>query len=437
MRLYLLVNAACCVTFCNGIGGKSQRMLINEALMENYDRFNRPVLNTSHPVTIRVNPSLFSIIEVDVAKQTLTFKQWLNMYWYDPHLIWNPDLYEGVDQIMMQRSTIWLPDIVIVEQTSVDQVSDELSVAKIKNDGYVSIASDQLVTVTCQYDVSNFPYDTQNCSLRFSSWMYSAQEIDPYANEPTDLTVYNENGEWTLRSYTSRKRTSMADGDVYVDLYYDIKITRKPSYYITTFIWPSFLITCLSIVGVFSPFNDAGEREEKLTMGLTTLLTMAVILMIITDQMPKSSNGIPLLGTFIMLEIGIASVATLVSVFIIYTHRNWMDDAPVPNWLLQLTCMSEKKRESTSPSAIKQAWKLKDNMERESRSDPKLLVTIRKGTETLNLNINISDMRNESLRDQWSKVTHRLDLFLMIIFLIANVIICVIVMAIGNSKLND
>ncbi len=95
---------------------------------------------------------------------------------------------------------------------------------------------------------------------------------------------------------TSRRQTSVADGLPYVDVFYDIVITRKPDYYITTFIWPSFLITCISIIGVFSPFNDRGKREERVTMGLTTLLTMAIILTIITQQMPKSSNT-PLLGS--------------------------------------------------------------------------------------------------------------------------------------------
>jgi hypothetical protein len=114
------------------------------------------------------------------------------------------------------------------------------------------------------------------------------------------VEVATQFAEWTLVSYTTRTLTSVDSGDdgsEYVDVYFDIKITRKPNYYILTFIWPSFLITCLSIIGIFSPFNEAGEREEKVTMGLTTLLTMAVILMIITGDMPKSSNGIPLLGT--------------------------------------------------------------------------------------------------------------------------------------------
>jgi hypothetical protein len=87
------------------------------------------------------------------------------------------------------------------------------------------------------------------------------------------------------------------NGFTFVDLYYDIKITRKPDYYILTFICPSFLITCLCIIGIFSPFNESGEREEKVTMGLTALLTMAVILTIVTGDMPKSSNEMPLLGS--------------------------------------------------------------------------------------------------------------------------------------------
>jgi hypothetical protein len=44
-----------------------------------------------------------------------------------------------------------------------------------------------------------------------------------------------------------------------------------------------------------------------------------------------------------MLEIGISSIATVFSVFVIYLHSNWMNDTAVPQWLLQLTCLAKKK----------------------------------------------------------------------------------------------
>jgi hypothetical protein len=45
-----------------------------------------------------------------------------------------------------------------------------------------------------------------------------------------------------------------------------------------------------------------------------------------------------------MLEIGISSIASIASVFIIYLHSNWMNSTPVPRWLLQLTFLTKKKR---------------------------------------------------------------------------------------------
>ena len=37
--------------------------------------------------------------------------------------------------------------------------------------------------------------------------------------------------------------------------------------------------------------------DEKVTIGLTALLTMAVILMMVSDLMPKNSTSFPNLGT--------------------------------------------------------------------------------------------------------------------------------------------
>jgi hypothetical protein len=89
---------------------------------------------------------------------------------------------------------------------------------------------------------------------------------------------------------------------------------------------------------------------------------------------------------------------------------------------------------------ILQAIQSKENSERvDKKTDPKLLVTLKKGVETLylNININISEMHRESLREQWAHVAARLDMILMVIFLILNAIILVAVIGIGNSMLND
>ena len=48
-----------------------------------------------------------------------------------------------------------------------------------------------------------------------------------------------------------------------------------------------------------------------------------------------------------------------------------------------------------------------------------------------------SEKKSLSLRENWSKVASRIDLILMVIFLIANILVCISLLAIGNSKLNN
>lgn len=170
---------------------------------------------------------------------------------------------------------------------------------------------------------------------------------------------YRQILEWTLRSFTNRVHQYGADGMLFVEVSYDLKFTRKPAYYITSFMWPAFIITCMSIIGIFTPYTEMGQRVEKVTFGLTALLTMAIVLMIITGEMPKSSNGIPLLGEhilfnllclssiisgiFVIIEIILIAIATLFSVMNLHLHKTYMSGKRVPNCLLAITCMSKMK----------------------------------------------------------------------------------------------
>jgi hypothetical protein len=49
-------------------------------------------------------------------------------------------------------------------------------------------------------------------------------------------------------------------------------------------------------MGMFVPHDAQSAREEKVTLGLLTLMTMAVILNIAADHVPHSRQGLPLLG---------------------------------------------------------------------------------------------------------------------------------------------
>jgi hypothetical protein len=80
---------------------------------------------------------------------------------------------------------------------------------------------------------------------------------------------------------------------------YTVQMRRKPLFYIFNMVLPCNLITLpcnlitfVALLGFYVP-SDSGE---KITMGITTLLSMTVFLMIVADSMPATSDVLPLIG---------------------------------------------------------------------------------------------------------------------------------------------
>jgi len=70
------------------------------------------------------------------------------------------------------------------------------------------------------------------------------------------------------------------------------KMRRKPLFYVFNMILPCLLITLVALLGFYIP-SDSGE---KVTMGITTLLSMTVFLMLVAENMPATSDVLPLVG---------------------------------------------------------------------------------------------------------------------------------------------
>ena len=62
-------------------------------------------------------------------------------------------------------------------------------------------------------------------------------------------------------------------------------------------ILPCLLITLVALLGFYIP-SDSGE---KVTMGITTLLSMTVFLMLVAENMPARSDVLPLVGKTLSL----------------------------------------------------------------------------------------------------------------------------------------
>lgn len=50
-------------------------------------------------------------------------------------------------------------------------------------------------------------------------------------------------------------------------------------------------------MGFFTPASTEDDRKEKINLGITTLLAMSILMLIVSDSMPTTSEFVPLIGT--------------------------------------------------------------------------------------------------------------------------------------------
>lgn len=157
---------------------------------------------------------------------------------------------------------------------------------------------------TCSVSITYFPFDTQTCSLRFSAWSYIPKEVSiKRGHKGIRLSEYVQNALWDVVDTLDREVDSEETSVIF-----QIKLKRKPKYFIMNIIIPVILLSLLNIFSFVLPVSS-GERAGY---SITVFLSLAVFLTIVSEHLPKNSENISLLAVYIMLITGLSTVIVLI-----------------------------------------------------------------------------------------------------------------------------
>lgn len=126
-----------------------------------------------------------------------------------------------------------------------------------------------------------------------ASWSSDGSKVTVVPKKAdNNLVYYIENTEWKLLEFLYKQQTKYYDccPEAYPDITYYFVLERNPSYYILNLIIPSVFITVVTMVGFFTPYSSTGENTEKVSLGVTALLSLAIILLMVADKMPATSK---------------------------------------------------------------------------------------------------------------------------------------------------
>ncbi|XP_065356520.1 neuronal acetylcholine receptor subunit alpha-7 [Calliphora vicina] len=334
--------------------GPHEKRLLNH-LLSTYNTLERPVANESDPLEVKFGLTLQQIIDVDEKNQILTTNAWLNLEWNDYNLRWNDSEYGGVKDLRITPNKLWKPDVLMYN--SADEGFDGTYHTNIvvKHNGSCLYVPPGIFKSTCKIDITWFPFDDQHCEMKFGSWTYDGNQLDLVLNSEDggDLSDFITNGEWYLIAMPGKKNTIVyaCCPEPYVDVTFTIQIRRRTLYYFFNLIVPCVLISSMALLGFTLP-PDSGE---KLTLGVTILLSLTVFLNLVAETLPQVSDAIPLLGTYFnCIMFMVASSVVLTVVVLNYHHRTadihemqpWIRSVFL-QWLPWILCMSRPGRKIT------------------------------------------------------------------------------------------
>ncbi|XP_031778066.1 neuronal acetylcholine receptor subunit alpha-7 isoform X6 [Nasonia vitripennis] len=283
-------------------GGAYERALLNK-LLSNYNTLERPVENESEPLQVKFGITLQQIIDVDEKNQILTTNAWLKLEWTDYNLQWNESEFGGVKDLRITPSKLWKPDVLMYNSAEEGFDGTFQTNVVVTHNGSCLYVPPGIFKSTCKIDIAWFPFDDQHCEMKFGSWTYDGNQLDLVLNseEGGDLSDFIMNGEWYLIGMPGKKNTIVYQccPEPYVDVTFTIQIRRRTLYYFFNLIVPCVLISSMALLGFTLP-PDSGE---KLTLGVTILLSLTVFLNLVAESMPTTSDAVPLIGVTILLSL--------------------------------------------------------------------------------------------------------------------------------------
>ncbi|XP_010132005.1 PREDICTED: neuronal acetylcholine receptor subunit beta-4 [Buceros rhinoceros silvestris] len=326
----LLLFVAGSFYFNGSTAADAEEKLMNHLLSpDRYNKLIRPAVNSSQLVSIELQVSLAQLISVNEREQIMTTNVWLNQEWIDYRLAWKPSDYEGINKLRIPAKHIWLPDIVLYNNADGTYEVSLYTNAIVKNNGSIRWLPPAIYKSACKIEVKHFPFDQQNCTLKFRSWTYDHTEIDMVLKTSmASMDDFTPSGEWDIVALPGRRTVNPLDPS-YVDVTYDFIIKRKPLFYTINLIIPCVLITSLAILVFYLP-SDCGE---KMTLCISVLLALTVFLLLISKIVPPTSLDVPLIGKYLMFTMVLVTFSIVTSVCVLNVHHRSPSTHTMPPWV--------------------------------------------------------------------------------------------------------
>ncbi|KAI3380730.1 hypothetical protein SNEBB_001552 [Seison nebaliae] len=312
-------------------------------LMESYDPIVRPVENATDILTVKIGLRLFQLVDIDEKHQIMSTNVWLKHEWIDHKLKWIPSSYGNISHMYLPSDKIWKPDVVLYNNADGSYVVTTKTKATVYNTGKIIWEPPVIYKSYCQIRVEYFPFDEQDCYMKFGTWSYDGQAIDLQHISNTgeddnhtvklgwDLSEYYPNVEWDVMSIPAARYVKKYEccSELYIDIKFNITLRRKTLFHTVNLIVPCLCISFLSLFVFYLP-SDSGE---KMTLSLSILVSLTVFFLLLIDIIPPTSIVVPLMGKYLTFTTVLIILSISLTVVVLNLNYRPTSSLEMPPWL--------------------------------------------------------------------------------------------------------
>ena len=129
--------------------------------------------------------------------------------------------------------------------------------------------------------------------MEIDSWTLPLQFLYIRGNlSKVKTTSWRDNGEWDLVDAWIHEEIAYGVGMNFVTLSMVMHLKRKALYYIINLFLPVFGLSMLQL----TMFHLPPDSGEKISLGLTLLLSQTVLQLVVQEKIPESSDHTPIVG---------------------------------------------------------------------------------------------------------------------------------------------
>ncbi|XP_062568474.1 neuronal acetylcholine receptor subunit alpha-6-like [Saccostrea cucullata] len=301
-----------------------------DRLLSDYNKDIRPLIAPEFPVDVNVSFFPVGIKELDEMTGKFSVVGTFSITWYDLRLTWDVSVYKNFLSVEIPEKKVWKPGLMVVSpfERFASLGMGNLPITYLYN-GTALWLPVEVISGTCAVDVANYPFDIQFCPIELMCWGSPSSAIRIKAPDPTiNMNYFNRHGTWDV---IHAALSTHLNGDLsYISI--DLKLKRRPAFAIMNIVIPMKLLEILYVLVFFVPI----ESGERLSYSITVLLSIAVFLTIVGDNLPKTSSPISILSYFVLSDLITGSFVCFTVIFGLSAYYKDPAEERVPRILARI-----------------------------------------------------------------------------------------------------